>query len=661
MDLVGYLLGNRYEIIEKIGDGGMATVYKARCRMLNRYVAVKVLKEEYINDADFTKKFTTEAQAAASLSHPNIVSIYDVGKEGNINYIVMELVEGKTLKELIKEEGKLHWKEACKICYDIAQGLEHAHKNNIIHRDVKPHNIIVTDDMKIKVTDFGIAKAVTSSTITMSGDAIGSVHYFSPEQARGGVTTQRSDIYSLGVVLYEMLTGTLPFKGDSPVSVALKHVQEKPKMPSDIEITVPYSVSNIVMKAMQKDENLRYQNISDMALDLKLVIEDPTKEYAKIDNYMECPTQRIKPIKEEIVKDDILKEEPKNVNNVKNEDENIITNSDFKKQKNKLNKRKKKVIRYTIIAGISLILFFVCVFGGMYLAGGLNRLNDVEVPDLRNKTIEEAKELLKPLELYIEVEQEVNNEEVETGKIINQDISATMKTKKGNTIKVTLSKGPLQFALTNLKGMTLEDAIFELERLNLAYQQVKENSYDYDKNTIIKQDPQADTMVNAGTVITIYVSDGVGDGKVKMPTLTEKTLEDAKKIISENNLILNDNINYKTDNSKPDGVVLLQSIPVGSIIPENTEITLTVNKLKVEEENKNDSNIKFSNNTVTINLEKVSTNSEINVKIMDDSNEIITDKTFNRSEKTANIKISNVNTKKINVYIDNYIKASFSI
>ncbi len=671
MDLVGYLLGNRYEIIEKVGDGGMATVYKARCRMLNRYVAVKVLKEEYVNDADFTRKFTTEAQAAASLSHPNIVSIYDVGKEGNINYIVMELIEGKTLKELIKVEGKLHWREACKIAYEIAQGLEHAHKNNIIHRDVKPHNIIVTNDMKIKVTDFGIAKAVTSSTITMSGDAIGSVHYFSPEQARGGVTTQRSDIYSLGVVLYEMLTGTLPFNGESPVSVALKHVQEKPKTPSDIEITVPYSVSNIVLKAMQKDENLRYQNISDMALDLNLVMDDPSKEYAKVDNVMECPTQRIKPIKEEIVKTDILNQNedknnikvPNNIeqNSDKNNEEGIL-GREFQKEKvkPKLSKRKRRMITYIVIAFIGAILFGLCIFGGMYLAGGLNKLNDVEVPDLTNLTIEEAKGKLQPLGLYIEISQEINHNEIEAGRIVNQDISATMRTKKGNTINVTLSKGAMQFKFTDLKGMTLEDAIFELERLKLTYDKIMENSYDYDKNTVIKQEPQADTMITADTKVTIYVSDGVGDGKVKMPTLTEKTLEDAKKIITENNLVLNDNINYKTDTSKPDGVVLSQSIPIGSIIPENTEITLSVNKLKVEKPVEDNPYITISGDEITINLEKISDKSKINVKIINASQKMLIDKDFNRSEKTVTIPVD-TDTTRLDVYIENYIKKSFKM
>ena len=257
MNLIGKMLDNRYEILEKIGNGGMATVYKAKCHVLNRIVAVKILKDEFTTDSEFIKKFNSEAQAAASLTHPNIVSIFDVGNQDNLYYIVMELIQGKTLKEIITEDGKLSWKWSVNIAIQIASALETAHKNNIIHRDIKPHNIIITEDGIAKVTDFGIAKAVSNSTITAFGTTIGSVHYFSPEHARGGFTDAKSDLYSLGVVLYEMITGKVPFNADTPVSVALKHMQESPKEPMELNTTVPKSVNDIVMKAMQEDINLR--------------------------------------------------------------------------------------------------------------------------------------------------------------------------------------------------------------------------------------------------------------------------------------------------------------------------------------------------------------------------------------------------------------------
>lgn len=281
MDLEGRIIANRYEMMQKIGNGGMATVYKAKDLTLKRYVAVKVLREEFITDEEFVRRFNTEAQAAASLSHPNIVSIYDVGHEQNIYYIVMELVQGKTLKQIISEDGVLPWKWSLNIAIQIASALETAHKNNIIHRDIKPHNIIITEDGIAKVTDFGIAKAVSNSTITAFGTTIGSVHYFSPEHARGGFTDAKSDLYSLGVVMYEMLTGRVPFDADTPVSVALKHMQEKAVEPMKLNPAIPFSVNKIIIKAMEKDTNLRYQSATEMLKDLSMALKNPEGDFVR--------------------------------------------------------------------------------------------------------------------------------------------------------------------------------------------------------------------------------------------------------------------------------------------------------------------------------------------------------------------------------------------
>ena len=272
MNLEGSVIGNRYKIQEKIGNGGMATVYKALDQILNRYVAVKVLREEFTTDEEFIKRFNAEAQSAARLIHPNIVSVYDVGQEYNIYYIVMELIQGKTLKQIIEEDGHLSWKWAVNIAIQIASALEMAHKNNIIHRDIKPHNIMITEDGVAKVTDFGIAKAVSNSTITAFGTTLGSVHYFSPEHARGGYTDSKSDLYSLGVVMYEMVTGKVPFDADTPVSIALKHMQEEPVPPIKVNKEIPFAVNQIILKAMKKDPNERYQNASEMIKDLKFFI-----------------------------------------------------------------------------------------------------------------------------------------------------------------------------------------------------------------------------------------------------------------------------------------------------------------------------------------------------------------------------------------------------
>ena len=299
MNLIGKMLNNRYEIIEKIGNGGMATVYKAKCHVLNRYVAIKILKDEFTTDSEFIKKFNTEAQSAASLTHPNIVSVFDVCNEGNLYYIVMELIQGKTLKEIIVEDGILSWKWSVNIAIQIASALETAHKNNIIHRDIKPHNIIITEDGIAKVTDFGIAKAVSNSTITAFGTTIGSVHYFSPEHARGGYTDAKSDLYSLGIVMYEMLTGKVPFDADTPVSVALKQVQEEPVDPIKYNPNIPISVNRIILKAMQKDPNLRYQNATEMLKDLSLALKKPNEDFVVLAiKSDDSPTQKVPTIYE---------------------------------------------------------------------------------------------------------------------------------------------------------------------------------------------------------------------------------------------------------------------------------------------------------------------------------------------------------------------------
>ena len=294
MNLEGRILGNRYEIIEKVGNGGMATVYKATDLVLKRYVAVKVLRDEFTTDEEFIKRFETEAQSAARLVHANIVSIFDVGVDNGIYYIVMELIQGKTLKEIIVEErGPLPWKWSVNVAIQIASALEMAHKNNIIHRDIKPHNIIITEDGVAKVTDFGIAKAVSNSTITAFGTTIGSVHYFSPEHARGGYTDAKSDIYSLGVVMYEMVTGKVPFDADTPVSVALKHMQEDPVPPIELNPHLPEAVNKIILKALKKDPMLRYQTATELLQDLRMALKNPSGDFVEEEYDPTAKTQRI--------------------------------------------------------------------------------------------------------------------------------------------------------------------------------------------------------------------------------------------------------------------------------------------------------------------------------------------------------------------------------
>ena len=436
MNLIGKIIGNRYEVLEEVGLGGMATVFKAKDHVLNRLVAVKVLKDEFTTDNEFIKRFNTEAQAAASLSHPNIVSIYDVGheEENNLYYIVMELVQGKTLKEIINAEGVLSWKWSLNIAMQIASALELAHKNGIIHRDIKPHNIIITEDGIAKVTDFGIAKAVSNSTITAFGTTIGSVHYFSPEQAKGGITDAKSDLYSLGVVMYEMLTGKVPFDADTPVSVALKHMQEDAREPIDINNEIPSAVNKIVVKAMQKDPINRYNSATEMLGDLRKALKDPEGDFVIIENKDGGYTRVMQAVKDQ---------------SIPNKKTEVKTKTGFFTEHPKA-----KVA--VIILGLILLFVVVFLITKIAIDGGIKK--KVEIPNLVGITREEAEKEIESKKLKLEIE-EIASSEVEAGKIISQEpMPEEGKVEEGTTIKIRISKGPETTELVKLEGMKIEDA-----------------------------------------------------------------------------------------------------------------------------------------------------------------------------------------------------------
>ena len=539
----------------------MATVYKAKCLVLNRYVAVKILRDEFTTDEEFIKRFNIEAQAAASLSHPNIVSVYDVGNEGNLYYIVMELVKGKTLKEIIVEDGALGWKWSVKVAMQIASALEMAHKNNIIHRDIKPHNIIITEDGVAKVTDFGIAKAVSNSTITAFGTTIGSVHYFSPEHARGGFTDAKSDLYSLGVVMYEMVTGRVPFDSDTPVSVALKHMQEDPIEPIILKPDLPKSVNDIIMKAMQKDAEKRYSNATEMVKDLELALKNPNGNFVFGDkNANDFATQRI------------------DLNYDKRSD-----NKDTRKEekKGKIAKMQEFFEEHKALKVIAIILACILVFsiamGGTYLALSLGRAKDVQVPDLSKLTLEQAQEKAKELNLKVEVQEEKYHLEIPEGQIIEQDpkYQANYKIKEGTTIKVIVSKGQEIVKMPKVVGLKRDEAIKLLKDSGLEVNVKEENSDSVEKDYIIKQENEEDEEIPAGTTVTVYVSMGIE--QVEVPDLSGKTESEAKSAIS--NAKLKWKSTEKTsDSSKPNGVVVNQTISAGSMVDKNTEITITVNE-----------------------------------------------------------------------------------
>lgn len=567
MDLEGKILGNRYEIIEKIGNGGMATVYKSKDRVLNRYVAVKILRDEFTTDEEFIKRFRIEAQSAASLTHPNIVSIFDVGNEGSLYYIVMEVIKGKTLKEIITEEnGPLPWKWSLNVVTQIASALETAHKNNIVHRDIKPHNIIITEDGIAKVTDFGIAKAVSNSTITAFGTTIGSVHYFSPEHARGGYTDAKSDLYSLGVVMYEMLTGRVPFDADTPVSVALKHMQEEPIEPKELNDNIPQVVNDIIMKAMQKDVNLRYQSATEMLKDLNAALKNPDDNFVHIGSNVGAATQRIST--QEIAE---AERKAKEANNPKNG-----------KKPNKFIEFVKKHKALSFVIG-AIILFFVA-FGATMGIVELVNPKDVQIPDLVNKTQDEAEQIVKDLKLKLVVKSEEYNENVEEGKIISQDpaYQENYTVKEHSEISVVISKGTETVEVPDVVGKTREEAEKLLKDAGLVAEITEENDEKVEAGIVLSQDIEDGETVNKGSTVKLVVSKGSGIVNVEVPSLVGKTEQEARNLLTEAGLKVN--VVNDEDESKNDGVVLRQSRDAGTEVQEGTTITITVNKVSESKE-----------------------------------------------------------------------------
>lgn len=642
MNLEGKLLGNRYEIIEKIGNGGMATVYKAKCHVLNRYVAVKVLRDEFTTDEEFIRRFGVEAQSAASLAHPNIVSIYDVGNEGNLYYIVMELIKGKTLKEIINEDGPLPWKWSINIAIQIASALETAHKNNIIHRDIKPHNIIITEEGIAKVTDFGIAKAVSNSTITAFGTTIGSVHYFSPEHARGGFTDAKSDLYSLGVVMYEMLTGKVPFDADTPVSVALKHMQEEPIPPIDVNSNIPLAVNKIILKAMQKDINLRYSSATEMLRDLNLALKNPDGGFVFIrGNQNDFPTQKIP------IYDNVVREEPNNRNTEKKQ------NSE--KKKNKLGEfiRKHKVLSMFVGA----ILLFFLAFGGTALLINLTEVKEVQIPNLVGLSKEEAEQQLKNVKIEFEIESEEYDDELEAGKIISQDppYVENYKIKEKSKIKVIVSKGVEIVKVPKIAGLSREDALEELKKVNLEAEETEETSKKVEEGYVIKQDPDANTEVNAGSKVKVVISKGTGIIEVTVPGVIGQTEEAAKAKLASSKLKVN--ISYDEDTTKDNGVVLKQDIDAGKTVEENTTINIVVNKLTETKHGKVNINVKsllaYTKPELDENGVEINTTAKVMVKVNDD---VVYNEVNKKDTENINVDISGKGTVTVKVYIDGVLK-----
>lgn len=507
------VLGNRYEIIRKIGDGGMAFVYEAKDRLLNRTVAVKVLRPEFVDDEEFLGKFKREAEAVASLSHQNIVNVYDVGEDGKVHYIVMEFVDGQNLKEIIKNEGTLDEYTALDITKQIAMALSAAHRKGIIHRDIKPHNILISNDGRVvKVADFGIAKAVSNSTMTNIGSIIGSVHYFSPEQAKGKFVANNADLYSLGIVLYEMLIGKVPFRGDSPISIALQHINDEIEFTQDEKVSIPQSVRTIIKKLTEKSSAERYQSAEELIEDIEYIEKNIDLDFIKeYDNYATMKfdeREMSKVAKASVVPNEVRESEDED--ELIGEDVYLKKKKESKKlQKEKDGKTNKKVLKIAAVALGIILVIQLFVVAKVLLGGKANVGDSLVAPELQNMSLDDAQKELEKLGLKSIVRDQYDPN-VEKGYVISQAPVAGSEVKEGDTITILISKGAKNADVPNVVGFTLAEAENILKENKLELGNVKyEYSDRYNNGVVLRQSPESgSSSIEEGQKIDVVVSKG---------------------------------------------------------------------------------------------------------------------------------------------------------
>lgn len=568
--MLGKILGDRYELIEQIGEGGMSFVYKARCRKLNRYVAVKVLKDSFKGNQEIIDKFKREATAIANLSNANIVNVLDVGTQDDIHYIVMEYIEGKTLKEIITQKGRIPYEVSLSIALKVSKALECAHRNGVIHRDIKPQNILVTEEGIVKVTDFGIAKSMDSETIAHTSSILGSAHYFSPEQARGSYIDFRADIYALGIVLYEMTTGVVPFDADSPVTVAVKHIQEIPVAPKNINSTIPDALNKIILKCIEKDPINRYQTVRELITDLEKVRSNPNAIIGtKVVNEDQF-TRVMSPISEAI--------HTSNNNTVKEEfDENDFEDNsdDYDEVAVSKKKKKKKSNLSWILGAIGVIV--LGILAGMLvmksLTGNIGNNTELSVPNVIGLSKDAAKSTIEKLGLVFVESPEISDKDQDT--VIRTEPAFGSKVKEGDTVTVFISSGETKFKLTNLTNMSLSSVEDLLKTLGLKRGNVDyEYSDTIDKDNIIRQNPGYGYEVSKGDTIDLVVSKGAEVVVEKVPDFIGKSVEDAKTLAESLKFKLNAVKGEKALSKDQEGKIYKQDPGDGYEVKQGTELTV---------------------------------------------------------------------------------------
>ncbi|MBD8839701.1 Stk1 family PASTA domain-containing Ser/Thr kinase [Paenibacillus sp. CFBP 13594] len=564
--MIGHQLGGRYEVIERVGGGGMALVYKAQDLLLNRNVAIKVLRQQFVHDEEFIRRFRREAQSAASLSHPNVVSIYDVGQEDDVHYIVMEYVEGKNLNEIIKERAPLQVDESVRIASQIADALDHAHHNQIIHRDIKPHNILIGRNGRVKVTDFGIARAVTSTTITQTGSVVGSVHYFSPEHAKGIVTGEKSDLYSLGIVLYQMLTGQLPFLGESPISVALKHLQEEFDEPRKFNPLIPQSVENVILKSMRKNPQERYQSAKEMQTDLETCLMPERRNETKIDfpDEDDIDQTRVMPA---------IKPEPRGVTST---GAVPVMESDEETGKGKAKSKSWK--KPALLISLT-VLILIAMVGVVWYVKGMLVVPEVTVPNVITQTEEKAREMLEEKGLVVSDEViRLYQEGVEPGIVYDQSRKEGDVVKEGSEVQISVGAEKELLKMIDVKQVTYDEAVKKLTALGIKEDQIQrkeEFSNDVASGSVISQTPGVNEEFDPVLVqIELIVSKGTET--VKMPDLKNLTRSEAEEKLKSAGLVLaqvQEESSYTVDQGK---VTQQWPVEAGTEVSPGDKITIFI-------------------------------------------------------------------------------------
>ena len=591
--MIGTILGGRYEILEEIGKGGMAHVYKAHCRLLNRTVAVKVLRGDLEGGDEFIERFNTEAQSAAGLTHPNIVSIYDVGEDKGCHYIVMEYIDGITLKEYIKKKGKIPCREAAYIAEQICAALEAAHEKNIVHRDIKPHNIMITSDNRVKVTDFGIARASTNATMQVGDSILGSVHYISPEQARGGYVDCKSDIYSLGIVLYEMLTGKVPFESDSPVAVAMKHLEERPVPPCEIDPEIPAELQEIVMKAISKETRNRYQTITSMKSDLEAIMPRlPGDDEERV-------PQETEPAEQEPRSDEAIPAEEA-------DDEDYDDDGGEEKPKGVGNMIFAAVlIAFLLVGGVSLGITWV-LYPDLPIFSLFNN-KDVEVPNFVGMNYDLAKQKAGQLGLTLEVGDRVNSAE-DIDNVVEQKTAEGRKVKKGEVIVVYLSDGPGEIDFDEYIGMKADKAEEKLKAKGYKITTEEKSDTEIAEGCVI-------SIKQKGSKLTVYVSKGYEDMEVIVPYLVGKKIDAAQQLLLKNTLKMG-KVEYVESDIYEPGTVINQSIASGESVKAKTEVNVKVaGKVSDENEGKTEPPVQTTR-TKTISIDLPTDRASVAVRVV---------------------------------------------